>query len=141
MQIDPKSTVPVFKQVAQEIQSAIAAGIYREGEAIPSARELAMRLRVNPNTIQKAFDELSHLGVIETRRGLGKFVQQGALKNSAKRSKQEIVEVFQSGLRIATAAGFTRDEIDKLYRLAVKNVKVDRPKMPSRKKGNGAKTQ
>ena len=141
MQIDPKSTVPVFKQVVQEIQSAIAAGIYREGEAIPSARELAMRLRVNPNTIQKAFDELSHLGVIETRRGLGKFVQQGALKNSAKRSKQEVLEVFQSGVRMALAAGFTREQIDKFYQQAAKNLKAGQALSTSKTKRRGVKTR
>jgi GntR family transcriptional regulator len=120
MQINPNSTVPVFKQIAQELQSAIAAGIYREGEAIPSARELAMRFTVNPNTVQKAFDELSTLGVIETHRGLGKFVRRGALKNSSKRSRQEVLDVLQDGIRIAAAAGLSRNDVDKLYEKAAK---------------------
>ena len=122
MQINSNSTVPVFRQISQEIQSAIAAGIYREGEAIPSARALAMRLKVNPNTVQKAFDELSAMGVIETRRGLGKFVSRGALRNSSKLARQKVLEALQSGIRVATAAGLSREEVDKLYEKAVKTL-------------------
>ncbi len=123
MRVNPNSAVPVFKQVAQEIQSLIAAGVYREGESIPSARELALKLKVNPNTIQKAFDELSTMGVIETRRGIGKFVRKGALRSSAKRSRDEISRVFENAIQIARSAGMSRDDVDELYRRAAKPLK------------------
>lgn len=125
MRVNPNSTVPVFKQVVQEIQSSIAAGVYREGESIPSARELAMRLKVNPNTIQKAFDELDSLGVIETRRGIGKFVRKGALRSSTKRSREEILRVFENAIQIASSAGMTRREVDELFRRAAKTMKSE----------------
>ncbi len=124
MKIDPNSTVPVFKQIVAEMQSAIAAGIFREGEAIPSARVLSLRLNVNPNTIQRAFEELDHLGVIETRRGIGKFVTRGALKNAAKKTKQEILRVFKEGIRKANAAGMPRAEVDSIYQAAIKSITV-----------------
>lgn len=124
MKIDPNSTVPVFKQIVAEMQSAIAAGIFREGEAIPSARVLSLRLNVNPNTIQRAFEELDQLGVIETRRGIGKFVTRGALKNAAKKSRQEVQRVFKEGIRIACAAGLSVDEIDAIFQSAKKTISI-----------------
>jgi len=125
MRVNPNSTVPVFKQVVQEIQSSIAAGLYREGESIPSARELALKLKVNPNTIQKAFDELSSMGVIETRRGIGKFVRKGALRSSAKRSREEVSRVLQNAVQIASSAGISRRDVDELYRSAAKALKSE----------------
>ncbi|MFK7767836.1 MAG: GntR family transcriptional regulator [Mariniblastus sp.] len=124
MKINTNSTVPVFRQIVQEIQSLVAAGIYREEESIPSARELSIELNVNPNTVQKAFDELSLLGVIETRRGLGKFVCKGANKHSAKRSKQELFELFQEGIQMAIAAGMSRADVDQIYSRAAKSLKA-----------------
>lgn len=74
MIIDPKSVVPVYLQIVQQVCSAVEAGVYRPGEALPSQRTLAVELRVNPNTVQRAFDELLRDGVIESRRGRGVFV-------------------------------------------------------------------
>jgi GntR family transcriptional regulator len=74
MVVDPKSAVPVYLQIVQQVCSAIEAGIYRAGESLPSQRTLAVELRVNPNTVQRAFDELLRDGVIESRRGRGVFV-------------------------------------------------------------------
>lgn len=124
MKIDPDSTVPVFKQIVAEMQSAIAAGIYREGEAIPSARVLSLRLNVNPNTIQRAFEELDQLGVIETRRGIGKFVTRGALKNAAKKSKEEIAKIFKEGIRQAASAGLSKKDIDAIYQSAIRGLSL-----------------
>ena len=74
MVIDPKSSVPVYRQIVEQVCRAIDAGVYRPGEALPSQRTLALELRVNPNTVQRAFDELLRDGVIESQRGRGVFV-------------------------------------------------------------------
>lgn len=74
MIIDPKSTVPIYRQIVEQISRAIDAGVYQAGEALPSQRILAVELRVNPNTVQRAFDELLRDGVIESQRGRGVFV-------------------------------------------------------------------
>lgn len=133
MRINPNSNVPIFRQIAEEIQSAIARGIFREGEAIPSARELSLELHVNPNTIQKAFDELSQLGVIETRRGIGKFVCPGAAKDSTKRTRNEILTCFQEGVDKANTAGLTREELDTLYKRAAKGIDGNRTNVNAKK--------
>ena len=74
LSIQPDSHVPVYLQIVDQIRSAIAAGIYRPGEGLPSLRTLATELKVNPNTVQRAYDEMDRQGLIRSRRGLGMFV-------------------------------------------------------------------
>ena len=64
----------MYRQIVEQICRGIEAGVYRPGESLPSQRTLAVEIRVNPNTVQRAFDELLRDGVIESRRGLGVFV-------------------------------------------------------------------
>ena len=74
MLIDPKSPVPIFQQIASQVRQRIAAGVYRANESLPSLRSLAAEIKVNPNTVQKAYDELTREGLVESRRGSGLFV-------------------------------------------------------------------
>jgi GntR family transcriptional regulator len=83
---------------------------------------LSLKLNVNPNTVQKAFDELDALGVIETHRGIGKFVTKGAVRNAAKRARKEVMGTFEEAIRIAKAAGLSRSEVDKVYSTAAKEL-------------------
>src|SRR5688572_32615125 len=106
MMIDPKSTVPVYRQIVDQVCRAIDAGVYQPGEAIPSQRTLAVELRVNPNTVQRAFDELLRDGVIETQRGRGVFVvdrrriaPRGVAEKSCESAQaRAIVAALESGI-------------------------------------------
>ena len=106
MIIDPKSGVPVYQQIVEQICRAIQAGVFRPGEALPSQRTLAAEIRVNPNTVQRAFDELLRNGVIESRRGLGVFVvdrrraapRGNSERITAKKMKQSIEAGISGGL-------------------------------------------
>jgi GntR family transcriptional regulator len=69
---------PIYLQIAQIVRRALARGDLDAGEKLPSARDLAQRLGVNPNTVVHAFAELETQGVIETKRGLGTFVREDA---------------------------------------------------------------
>ncbi len=73
-QIDPHSGVPVYRQIMDQVRYHLAAGTLAPGTQLPSIRELARTLAVNPTTIVKAYTELEHDQVIELRRGLGAFV-------------------------------------------------------------------
>jgi GntR family transcriptional regulator len=73
--IDPRSPTPLWGQIAARIRVAVAAGELHPGEALPSVRELAGRLRVNPATVAQAYRELAREGFVETRHGSGTFVQ------------------------------------------------------------------
>jgi GntR family transcriptional regulator len=76
LQVNFKSGKPVYLQVVDQIKAAAASGALRAGEALPSIRPLAEELRVNRNTIAKAYTELENLGVIETLPGKGCFLKE-----------------------------------------------------------------
>ncbi len=69
---------PIFLQIASDVRRMLARGDLTPGEKLPSARDLAVDLGVNPNTIVHAFAELERMGVIETKRGLGTYVREDA---------------------------------------------------------------
>src|ERR1041385_2531370 len=76
LHIDPHSGLPVYRQMIDQIKYYIASGTLKEGDQLPSVRELAQRLTVNPTTVVKAYNELEHEQVIELRHGKGAFVAQ-----------------------------------------------------------------
>ena len=76
-QLTFKSGVPVYRQLVEQVRTAVASGTLQPGDTLPSIRPLAEELRVNRNTIAKAYAELESLGVIETAAGKGCFVRAG----------------------------------------------------------------
>jgi GntR family transcriptional regulator len=87
LQINFKSGMPIYLQVVDQIKAAAASGALRPGEALPSIRPLAEELRVNRNTVAKAYSELESLGVIETLPGRGCFLKENhtALRKEVRR--------------------------------------------------------
>tara|TARA_R110002124_G_scaffold9547_15_gene48995 strand:+ start:11268 stop:11639 length:372 start_codon:yes stop_codon:yes gene_type:complete len=75
---DFHTSQPIFVQIRQRLAEMILRGNVAEGEALPSVRQIAADLSVNPLTVTKAFDALVEIGVVEKRRGLGMFVKPGA---------------------------------------------------------------
>src|SRR6266513_6483387 len=76
LQVNFKSGMPIYLQLVDQIKTAAASGALRPGEALPSIRPLAEELRVNRNTVAKAYSELESLGVIETLPGRGCFLKE-----------------------------------------------------------------
>jgi GntR family transcriptional regulator len=74
--IDPRSPTPLWGQIAARVRVAVAAGELRPGETLPSVRELAKRLRVNPATVAQAYKELAREGFVETRHGAGTYIKE-----------------------------------------------------------------
>ena len=95
-QINFKSGMPIYLQVVDQIKAAAASGALRPGEMLPSIRPLAEELRVNRNTIAKAYSELESLGVIETLPGRGCFLKENhsGLRKEVRR-KLLIAEIDQ----------------------------------------------
>jgi GntR family transcriptional regulator len=88
-QIDPRSPVPLYDQIATRIRIAIAAGEYAEGDALPSVRQLAAQLRVNPATVVQAYRDLEREGFVAMRHGAGTYVQPVAEeRREGERAKQ-----------------------------------------------------
>ncbi|HLK03086.1 MAG TPA: GntR family transcriptional regulator [Candidatus Acidoferrum sp.] len=96
-QINFKSGKPIYLQVVDQVKAAAASGALRTGEALPSIRPLAEELRVNRNTIAKAYSELESLGIVETQPGRGCFLKEnnGAVRKEVRR-KLLISEIDQT---------------------------------------------
>ncbi|MBQ3061576.1 MAG: GntR family transcriptional regulator [Lachnospiraceae bacterium] len=92
-QIDVMSRVPVYEQIVEQTEKFILAGILKEGDKIPSVRNLSVTLSVNPNTIQKAISELDRRGLVTSVPGKGCFVSDKARKalTVVKRNNLEII--------------------------------------------------
>lgn len=72
--------MPVYAQVVEQIKRAIATGVVRPSDPLPSLRETALKLKINPLTVGKAYKQLESEGLVETRHGLGSFVTDGAVE-------------------------------------------------------------
>jgi DNA-binding transcriptional regulator YhcF (GntR family) len=82
----------IYLQIADQIRDRILQGEWSEGERIPSIRELAVTLGVNPNTVTKSYQALTDREIIENQRGLGYFVAAGARKTILRELKNEFVQ-------------------------------------------------
>jgi GntR family transcriptional regulator len=115
MSINANSHVPIFKQIVEHIRTAIAAGIYQSGEALPSLRALALELMVNPNTVQRAYEELERDGLVYSRRGLGLFVAEKGSRSARSQSQEAVEKSFLEGVRLAHSVGFTTQEVRRIF--------------------------
>ena len=114
VRVRPESTVPIYEQIASQIIFAVAGGDLAAGDLVPSVRDLASQLVVNPNTVVRAYQELERAGVIETRRGLGMAVAEGAVKVSLERRKLIIRDRLKEALREAASAGLAPVDVCKM---------------------------
>lgn len=119
LQIDHHSGQPIFRQVIDQIRRQVMAGQLREGEQLPSVRDLAMQLRVNPMTISKAYGLLEMEGLLERRRGVGLFVAAIA-RDKAGRTKADMLEealtkAVVTAIQLGISEEKTRDLLMRLY--------------------------
>ena len=113
--IDLHSGMPVYRQLIDQVRSGIASGSLLAGDQLPTVRQLAVDLAINPNTVMRAYRELEFGGLLETHQGTGTFITKKKLeKNSAERERQLGQMAGEFAAR-AGAAGFTlEDLIDRL---------------------------
>ena len=118
MQIEPTSSIPVFRQIADGIRSAVAAGVYRPGDLIPSIRAQAMNLVVNPNTVQRAYEELEREGLIISKKGTGMIVSPDSKIAATNGVHENIQSLISQAISAGRSAGLSRAAIDRIYREA-----------------------
>ncbi len=113
--IDLHSGMPVYRQLIDQVRSGIASGSLTAGDQLPTVRQLAVDLAINPNTVMRAYRELELGGLLETHQGTGTFISNKKLqKNSAERDRQLGQMAGEFAAR-AGAAGFSlEDLIDRL---------------------------
>lgn len=119
--VNTRSSVPVYKQIENQIRFAIADGRFKTGDTLPSVREMSNSTGVNPNTVTKAYRDLELLGVVQTRRGVGVTV---TARNS-KKLNGETRNAAKAHLREAAAeclyAGCSAAEVRKIVAAAIKD--------------------
>lgn len=117
--IDPHNGLAVYDQIVRQVKYAVAQGAVRAGEMIPSVRELARELAINPNTVARAYRQLQHEGVLNQIRGTGLVVTSGARRSCQSERTRLLRERLVSVLEEARQSGLSNEEIEKLVRDAL----------------------
>jgi GntR family transcriptional regulator len=111
LKLDLRSGVPVYRQIIDQVRGGIAAGTLAAGDQLPTVRQLAVDLAINPNTVLRAYRELELGGTLETHQGTGTFISQKKIvRNSAERERQ-LAQLANEFAARAGAAGFTVEEL------------------------------
>lgn len=113
--VDPAEGLPIYLQIAREVKHSIAVGAVRPGEQLPSVREVAEQITVNPNTVAKAYRELELQGILETRRGTGTFVSQQALTISSSEKEQILGKLIDRVLDEARHLQVSEEDVVRLF--------------------------
>ena len=109
--LDPKSGVPFYRQIIDQIRYGIAAGHLKVGEQLPTVRALAVQLKVNLNTVTKAYKELEIQNILETMQGTGTFIGSIKVEIDEKERKNKLKSITKEFLSIALSYGFSVDEL------------------------------
>ena len=119
-QIDPRSPIPLYVQIADRLRVAIATGEMPPGQALPSVRNLAAVIRVNPATVVQAYRELEFAGVVESRQGAGTFVRDLAETKRDDERKREARKLVREMLQRASTLGVTTEDLEAAMRVEIK---------------------
>ncbi len=109
--IDPRSPTPLYAQIAARIRVAIAAGELRPGEPLPSVRQLASQLRINPATVVQAYRDLETEGMVTTRHGAGTFVEAVAPDRRSRDRAAEAQRLVRELVARAGSLGISVEEL------------------------------
>lgn len=112
--IDPENPIAVYSQIENLIKFAIANKQVEEGEALPSIREMAITLGVNPNTVTKAYRDLEILGILNTRRGIGVTVRDKAFTLCRDSTREMAASHLRDAVGECIASGIPAQDVRKL---------------------------
>jgi GntR family transcriptional regulator len=119
--IDLQSGVPVYRQLIDQVRSGIASGSLTAGDQLPTVRQLAVDLAINPNTVMRAYRELELGGLLETHQGTGTFITKKKLERNSPERERHLGQMAGEFAARAGAAGFAlEDVIDRLRDLLPK---------------------
>ena len=116
--LDLHSGVPVYRQIIDQVRGGIASGALAVGDQLPTVRQLAVDLSVNPNTVVRAYRELELSGLLETHQGTGTFVSSQKIRGREEERSRQLAQIVGDCVARAGAAGFSvEDLIEKLSEL------------------------
>ena len=109
--LDPKNGIPFYRQIIDQIRYGIATGKLELGEQLPTARALAVELKINLNTVIKAYKELEIQNILETQQGTGTFIDSVKIEIPRKEHLNKLKNISDEFVTIAANYGFTIGEI------------------------------
>lgn len=114
--LDLHSGVPVYRQLIDQVRAGIAAGSLTAGDQLPTVRQLAVDLAINPNTVLRAYRELELGGLLETHQGTGTFITEKRPRGDEVERERQLSQLVGEFLARAGQAGFTVEELVKELR-------------------------
>ncbi len=118
--VDPRSGVPIYLQIIEQIKRSVALGVLAPGEQLPTVKQLALDLTINPNTVARAYRELERDEVIETAVGRGSFVRSNGTTQNARAAASDVAaEALAQAVREAKSVGLAPSQIRALFETAV----------------------
>lgn len=130
LRIDPSSATPIWSQIEDGVRRLVASGAMKPGEAVPSVRDCATALRINPATVSRAYQRLVDAGVLEVRRGDGTYVAERPPALSRAERTRELREAAMRAAAVAVPLGATLDETIDALRHAWAELGKDLAKEP-----------
>jgi len=109
--LDLRSGVPVYRQLIDQVLGGIASGILKPGDQLPTVRQVAVDLEINPNTVARAYREMEIRGVLDTQQGSGTFVSNQKIEQDEVERERRLAQIVSEFVARAGAAGFTVDDL------------------------------
>ena len=109
--LDMRSGVPLYRQLIDQVQAAVAMGALLAGDQLPTVRQVAVDLEINPNTVVRAYRELEIRGALETQQGTGTFISRKKVKRDDVERQRQLNQLVSEFVSRAGAAGFTIEEL------------------------------
>jgi GntR family transcriptional regulator len=114
--LDPHSGVPVYRQLIDQVQGAIASGVLATGDQLPTVRQVAVDLAINPNTVLRAYREMEIRGTLDTQQGTGTFISARKTEISKDERERQLAQLVSEFASRAGAAGIPVKQLIKALR-------------------------
>ena len=109
--LDLHSGVPVYRQIIDQVRGGVASGALAAGDQLPTVRQLAVDLAINPNTVVRAYRELELGGLLETHQGTGTFISAQKIRGGSEERARLLARIVEDAVARAGAAGFSVEEL------------------------------
>ena len=114
--LDSHSGVPVYRQIIDQVQGAIATGVLAVGDQLPTVRQVAVDLVINPNTVSRAYREMEIRGTLDTQQGSGTFIADKKIEYAKGERERQLGQLVGEFVSRAGSTGFTVEQLVKALR-------------------------
>jgi len=117
--LDHQSGLAPYRQLVDQVRHAVRSGLLRDGDQLPSVRDVVTQITINPNTVHRAYRELEHQGIAEGRAGLGTFITSRSRAGSNASERASLDQALQDWVADARRTGLDEETIGELIRSAL----------------------